>query len=328
MTKQLKNMIQYPHMNLAIVLTNLSLLSFVASGAEPHKDDFQRGIYEQEINHNTNAAILAYEKVVQDFDTQKAIVKDALSRLADLQSRNGNDGQARTIQERLASEFSNSSGSASFLSTNKQLATSAGISSRAALPDRPTMDAQTYESRQQILAQLKKETGAKRRIFAVQTGYGDLRPQMDSINQIEAKLADRTSGHNGPETLMKEQERLKNAEDQMDLHVDAMIKILEIRQAVEKPAWSEAKVLFFGAGARGNSLTIPAGKSITISQGVYEVGVGEFANLHKVKLYRKSKEGKVEVTTFDMDAIRDKGTLDEPLRDGDRVEIPERHLVF
>ncbi|MDB6054651.1 MAG: Polysaccharide export protein [Verrucomicrobiales bacterium] len=92
----------------------------------------------------------------------------------------------------------------------------------------------------------------------------------------------------------------------------------------------ESHVLFFGQGARGNALTIPAGESCTIFEGVYRVGVGEFANIHKVKLYRKVKDSnKVEVTTFDMDEIRSKHPeKDEVLQDGDRVEIPERKAIW
>ena len=89
------------------------------------------------------------------------------------------------------------------------------------------------------------------------------------------------------------------------------------------------QVLFFGA-VRANFLSLPAGEKRTIFEGVYQVGVSEFANLKKVKLSRVNPAtGKVESQTIDLEAIK-KGNraLDVPLQDGDRVEVSEKKIVF
>ncbi|MDB6052809.1 MAG: hypothetical protein JWN25_332 [Verrucomicrobiales bacterium] len=313
-------MIQDFTMKLAILIAAFSFISLVASEAETNRDDLQRGIYEQEVKHNTNAAIVAYEQVIHDFDAQKAMAKFALARMAELQSLNGNEGQAKILRERLALEFAAGNASMTLVSTHKQRESSLGISPRPTLLDRPTLDAQAYESRQQILEQLKREKGEKRRIFALETGYGDLRPLMESINQLEAKLIDMTPGD--ADAIKKEQGKLKNAEDQMDLHIDAMIKILELRQAAEKPV----QVQFFGEVSRGpGNVSLAAGKTLTLFQGLNHVGLTQFANSKKIKLYRKNLEtGKVETTIVNFEEIKHNPTLDIVLQDGDRVEIPQK----
>lgn len=89
------------------------------------------------------------------------------------------------------------------------------------------------------------------------------------------------------------------------------------------------QVLFFGA-VRNNLLPLVPGEPKTIFEGVYQVGVNEFANLKKVKLSRVDpKTGKPETTIINLEAIK-KGdrTQDVQLQDGDRIEIPEKSIVF
>jgi hypothetical protein len=89
------------------------------------------------------------------------------------------------------------------------------------------------------------------------------------------------------------------------------------------------RVLFFGA-VRGNILTLQPGEIKPIFEGVYQVGVTEFANLKKVKLNRFDPATRqTRSWIINLDEIR-KGNRaqDMPLCDGDRVEVPERSLVF
>jgi protein involved in polysaccharide export with SLBB domain len=89
------------------------------------------------------------------------------------------------------------------------------------------------------------------------------------------------------------------------------------------------KVLFYGA-VRGNLLQLLPGETKTIFEGVYQVGVSEYANLKKVKLSRLNpRTGETDAWIINLDAIK-KGarTHDVTLQDGDRIEVPERGLVF
>ena len=89
------------------------------------------------------------------------------------------------------------------------------------------------------------------------------------------------------------------------------------------------QVLFTGA-VRGNFIQLLPGETKTIFEGVYQVGLSEFANLKKVKLNRRNpRTQKTESRVVDLEAIR-KGdrSKDVPLQDGDRVEVPEKSVVF
>ena len=89
------------------------------------------------------------------------------------------------------------------------------------------------------------------------------------------------------------------------------------------------QVLFLGA-VRGNVLPLAPGETKTIFEGVYQVGVNEYANLKKVKLNRvNSQTGKSETYVINLEAIK-KGdrAQDMPLQDGDRIEVPEKSIVF
>jgi len=90
------------------------------------------------------------------------------------------------------------------------------------------------------------------------------------------------------------------------------------------------KVLIYGA-VRSNMVELPAGEPKTILEAVLQAAASEFAKLTKVKLHRLNPAtGKVESRIVDVEAIKKSGdrSKDVVLQDGDRIEIPERGLVF
>jgi len=89
------------------------------------------------------------------------------------------------------------------------------------------------------------------------------------------------------------------------------------------------QVLFLGA-VRGNVLPLIPDEPRTIFEGVFQVGVNEYANLKKVKLNRVNPQtGKSQTYVINLDAIK-KGdrAQDMILQDGDRIEVPEKSIVF
>ena len=113
---------------------------------------------------------------------------------------------------------------------------------------------------------------------------------------------------------------LLDAEYYQDATVE--VKLLEQQRRA-------GEVLFFGA-VRSNVLPLAPGESKTIFEGAYQVGLSEFANLKKVKLYRVDPQtGERTTQTINLEAIKDGDRQqDVTLRDGDRVEIPEKKIVF
>jgi protein involved in polysaccharide export with SLBB domain len=88
------------------------------------------------------------------------------------------------------------------------------------------------------------------------------------------------------------------------------------------------KVLFSGA-VRNNVLPLPPGEPKTLFEGILQVGVNEFAHLRRVRLSRLDPQtGREVVQIIDVEAIRKDRSKDIPLQDGDRVDVPEKSLVF
>jgi len=87
------------------------------------------------------------------------------------------------------------------------------------------------------------------------------------------------------------------------------------------------KVIFFGA-LRG-VIPLPEGEKLTLSEAVLRLGGGGggYANLKKVKLTRKDPEtGRPVTRIIDVDSVihKNDSSADVELRDGDRVEVPEK----
>jgi hypothetical protein len=89
------------------------------------------------------------------------------------------------------------------------------------------------------------------------------------------------------------------------------------------------QVLFYGAGARVNFIPLSPGEDKTLFEGVMQAGVSEFANLKKVKLNRVDPStGKPTTTEYNVEAIKKDRNLDILLQDEDRIEIPEKKIIF
>ena len=90
------------------------------------------------------------------------------------------------------------------------------------------------------------------------------------------------------------------------------------------------RVMIYGA-VRQFSIDLPPGEQKTILEAVLQAVTSEFAKLSKVKLHRLNPNtGKVDSRVVDVEAIKKSGdrSKDVVLQDGDRIEVPERGIVF
>jgi protein involved in polysaccharide export with SLBB domain len=71
------------------------------------------------------------------------------------------------------------------------------------------------------------------------------------------------------------------------------------------------------------------GQRLMLLETILQAGPSEFANLKKVKIMRiDPKTGKTESRIVNVDAIKKEPTKDEPVHDGDRIDIPEKNFFF
>ncbi len=68
----------------------------------------QRGLFEEEANHNLDSAIQAYESVASQFDKDRKLAATAIFRLGECYRKQGNTNAATAQYERIVREFSTS----------------------------------------------------------------------------------------------------------------------------------------------------------------------------------------------------------------------------
>ena len=97
---------------------------------------------------------------------------------------------------------------------------------------------------------------------------------------------------------------------------------------------SSAKVVLYGSGGLSGTFPVIEGKKLMLSDVIISAGGksgNDFANLRKVKVRRFDPATKKEsVSTIDVKKIIENGdrNADVELKDGDRVEVPARPIIF
>jgi hypothetical protein len=100
------------------------------------------------------------------------------------------------------------------------------------------------------------------------------------------------------------------------------------KQKAEREPWH---VSIFGYVSRPGDITVEQGQKLTVSQAVRMCGgPTENADLRKVFVRRKTKDGTEEKIPVNIDRILNQGdtSADVLLIEGDKVVVPERNLKF
>ena len=66
----------------------------------------QKGLFEEEANHNLDAAIAAYQSVATQFDKDRKLAATAIFRLGEVYRKQGKTNEASAQYERILREFS------------------------------------------------------------------------------------------------------------------------------------------------------------------------------------------------------------------------------
>src|SRR5436305_11465181 len=74
--------------------------------AETLSETLQKGLFEEEANHNLDAAIKAYQSVLQQTDEQRKLAATAIFRLGECYRKLGKTNEASGQYERILREFS------------------------------------------------------------------------------------------------------------------------------------------------------------------------------------------------------------------------------
>jgi len=91
-----------------MLLSSVAVFALVrlAFGAEAPNDALQKGLFEEEANRNLDAAIQAYQSVVDQYDAQRKAAATAVFRLGECYRKQGKTNDAVAQYQRVLVEFS------------------------------------------------------------------------------------------------------------------------------------------------------------------------------------------------------------------------------
>src|SRR6058998_1144625 len=92
--------------SLPLIITGILITSFVARAVTNDLGTaLQRGLFEEEANHNLDAAIQAYQSVVNQYDKDRKLAATAVFRLGESFRKQGKTNEAIAQYERVLREF-------------------------------------------------------------------------------------------------------------------------------------------------------------------------------------------------------------------------------
>lgn len=115
-----------------------------------------------------------------------------------------------------------------------------------------------------------------------------------------------------------------------DYYYKATVK-LGIDQINTTKQGNAGKIYVSGDAKASGPQEIPPGENLTASEAVVKAGGGtQFADLRKVKVTRKEKDGATKTYTIDVKAVLEEGHMDKDMQliDGDHVFVPRRLITF
>src|SRR6266481_5684829 len=140
------------------------VLLFVALGATAGTNEFtdlmQKGLFEEEGNHNLPAAIEAYQHIVTRFDEARAVTATAIFRLGECYRKQGKTNEAAAQYQRIAREFADQGSQATLSEQNL-----GALGVPAARENNAVYDSASLRKR---VAEIRKMPNEQRRVAAQQ----------------------------------------------------------------------------------------------------------------------------------------------------------------
>ena len=89
----------------AFALVIFSALNSASAATNDLASTLQKGLFEEEANHNYSAAITAYESVISRFDDNRKLAGTAIFRLGEIYRKQGKTNEATAQYRRIVREF-------------------------------------------------------------------------------------------------------------------------------------------------------------------------------------------------------------------------------
>jgi hypothetical protein len=89
------------------------------------------------------------------------------------------------------------------------------------------------------------------------------------------------------------------------------------------------RITVFGGGLRMIPTRLLYSRASTLFEAITECAISDFGNLKRVKVYRKDPvTGLIKTEEYNVEEIKKDLTKNVPLQPGDRIEVPEKKVIF
>src|SRR5438067_10574338 len=118
---------------IALTVLAVLLLGFAqeSRAAESLNETFQKALFEEEANHSLEAAIKAYQSVLEQTDEQRKLAATAVFRLGECYRKLGKTNEASAQYQRVIQEFS---GETALVTLSRQNLTGLGLGAKEGAP--------------------------------------------------------------------------------------------------------------------------------------------------------------------------------------------------
>jgi ankyrin repeat protein len=200
----------------------------------------QKGLFEEEANHNLDAAISNYQSLATQFDRDRQVAATAIFRLGECYRKLGRDNDAVVQYQRIVREFPDQQ---TLAMLSQQNLTGLGTTPQATSPSTTTSEstARTAELEAEAAAlkaqitHLSSLSGANRRI-AVQQNFPNavLTTLVQQLAEAEQKLASLTNEYSSQAVPVVNAIALVNTiNQQIDAQVDGVVKGLQAKMEAD-----------------------------------------------------------------------------------------------
>jgi cytohesin len=242
---------------LAIVSLALVALALTAPAATNEAASaLQNGLFEEEANHNLDAAIQAYQGVVGQFDKDRKLAATAIFRLGECYRKQGNTNRSVAAYERVVREFPDQP---TLVTLSRQNLAGMGA---AIAPAAATVNTSELASREAALASLKAQIhwlsglSPEQQRIAVQQRFSNpvLTSLMQKLADAEQNLAalEKQYGPSHPEVLTAKAV-MDTTTKQCDAQVQMVLNELVNRQHSEEAALESLRKSTGQVGREGPS---------------------------------------------------------------------------
>ncbi len=223
------------------------LLGISVTAAEDLKGELQKGLFEEEGNHNTAAAIESYRRVASQFDKDRKLAATAIFRLGECYRKEGKTNEASIYYGRILRDFSDQT---NLVKAVQQVASVTRIAVAGSADVSRTMESQGAAEAAAQLAELEQLTPNKVRIAMqkiLNSSVYDslLARQLEVERTLARKQENFTPDYPEVKALLLEKKIL---DDQVAAHVE--IGFSELSRRVAAARGSQLRAGLGGAAPR------------------------------------------------------------------------------